>query len=178
MEELSCLQSNIERKCFNLQGFPEDYKLPDVCDSALYKLAGNAVSVPVVNLIVNKLCYELKKPKIFEGVIARASCSTGFPRYILFFWSQIADLEAFLYCTVLCIGSLILIGFFLIILLSNACESRHSVLPLLKTILGFLLTLSSFVYVYFVGFIHNSISTVVVEKYSVKVFQNKVPFFH
>ena len=78
-------------------------------------------------------------------------------------------------CTVLCIGSLILIGFFLIILLSNACESRHSVLPLLKTILGFLLTLSSFVYVYFVGFIHNSISTVVVEKYSVKVFQNKVP---
>ena len=43
------------RECFNLQGFPEDYKLPDVCDSALYKLAGNAVSVPVVNLIVNKL---------------------------------------------------------------------------------------------------------------------------
>ena len=62
--------------------------------------------------------------------------------------------------------------------MSNACESRISVLPLLKTILGFLLTLSSFVvYVYFVGFIHNSISTVVVEKYSVKVFQNKVPFF-
>ena len=43
------------RECFNLQGFPVDYKLPDVCDSALYKLAGNAVSVPVVNLIVNKL---------------------------------------------------------------------------------------------------------------------------
>ena len=43
------------RECFNLQGFPEDYKLPDVCDSSLYKLAGNAVSVPVVNLIVNKL---------------------------------------------------------------------------------------------------------------------------
>ena len=43
------------RECFNLQGFPKDYKLPDVCDSALYKLAGNAVSVPVVNLIVNKL---------------------------------------------------------------------------------------------------------------------------
>ena len=43
------------RECFNLQGFLVDYKLPDVCDSALYKLAGNAVSVPVVNLIVNKL---------------------------------------------------------------------------------------------------------------------------
>ena len=43
------------RECFNLQGFPNDYKLPEVCDSLLYKLAGNAVSVPVVSLIVNKL---------------------------------------------------------------------------------------------------------------------------
>jgi DNA (cytosine-5)-methyltransferase 1 len=43
------------RECFNLQGFPPDYKLPDICDSELYKLAGNAVSVPVVELIVNKL---------------------------------------------------------------------------------------------------------------------------
>lgn len=43
------------RECFNLQGFPSDYKLPEVCDSSLYKLAGNAVSVPVVSLIVRKL---------------------------------------------------------------------------------------------------------------------------
>jgi DNA (cytosine-5)-methyltransferase 1 len=43
------------RECFNLQGFPSNYKLPDICDSELYKLAGNAVSVPVVELIVNKL---------------------------------------------------------------------------------------------------------------------------
>ena len=43
------------RECFNLQGFPKDYKLPNVSDGALYKLAGNAVSVPVLSLIVNKL---------------------------------------------------------------------------------------------------------------------------
>jgi DNA (cytosine-5)-methyltransferase 1 len=43
------------RECFNLQGFPVSYKLPDLCDSKLYKLAGNAVSIPVVELIVNKL---------------------------------------------------------------------------------------------------------------------------
>ena len=43
------------RECFNLQGFPSDYKLPNLSDSALYKLAGNAVSVPVVDLIVDKL---------------------------------------------------------------------------------------------------------------------------
>jgi DNA (cytosine-5)-methyltransferase 1 len=43
------------RECFNLQGFPTHYKLPNLCDSSLYKLAGNAVSVPVVDLIVSKL---------------------------------------------------------------------------------------------------------------------------
>lgn len=43
------------RECFNLQGFPRDYVLPNLADSHLYKLAGNAVSVPVVQLIFNKL---------------------------------------------------------------------------------------------------------------------------
>jgi DNA (cytosine-5)-methyltransferase 1 len=43
------------RECFNLQGFPRDYKLPNISDSSLYKLAGNAVSVPVVELIIEKL---------------------------------------------------------------------------------------------------------------------------
>jgi len=43
------------RECFNLQGFPIDYNLPNICDSSLYKLAGNAVSVPVVDLIIEKL---------------------------------------------------------------------------------------------------------------------------
>lgn len=43
------------RECFNLQGFPLSYKLPNLSDSNLYKLAGNAVSVPVVNLIANRI---------------------------------------------------------------------------------------------------------------------------
>ena len=43
------------RECFNLQGFPEDYKLPELSDSRLYKLAGNAVSLPVVELISKKI---------------------------------------------------------------------------------------------------------------------------
>lgn len=43
------------RECFNLQGFPRHYKLPDLSDSALYHLSGNAVSVPVIELLVNKL---------------------------------------------------------------------------------------------------------------------------
>lgn len=43
------------RECFQLQGFPSDYILPKVNDSALYKLAGNAVSVPVIELIIERL---------------------------------------------------------------------------------------------------------------------------
>ena len=39
------------RECFNFQGFPSSYKLPTISDTNLYKLAGNAVSVPVVELI-------------------------------------------------------------------------------------------------------------------------------
>jgi DNA (cytosine-5)-methyltransferase 1 len=44
------------RECFNFQGFPSSYVLPEkISDSSLYKLAGNAVSVPVVKLIATKL---------------------------------------------------------------------------------------------------------------------------
>jgi len=43
------------RECFNLQGFPKHYKLPNISDSKLYKLAGNAVSIPVVELIVKRV---------------------------------------------------------------------------------------------------------------------------
>lgn len=44
------------RECFNLQGFPINYKLPTISTNKLYCLAGNAVSVPVVSLIANRLC--------------------------------------------------------------------------------------------------------------------------
>ena len=43
------------RECFNLQGFPSDYKLPALSANKLYSLAGNAVSFPVVALIAKRL---------------------------------------------------------------------------------------------------------------------------
>lgn len=49
------------RECFRFQGFPETYELPALADSHLYKLAGNAVSVPVVRLIVERLVPLLKE---------------------------------------------------------------------------------------------------------------------
>lgn len=48
------------RECFNFQGFPSTYKLPNIADSHLYKLAGNAVSLPVVELIANRLIELIK----------------------------------------------------------------------------------------------------------------------
>lgn len=39
------------RECFRVQGFPDSYKLPKIADSALYKQAGNSVSVPVLERI-------------------------------------------------------------------------------------------------------------------------------
>ena len=43
------------RECFNFQGFPSNYKLSTISDAKLYTLAGNAVSVPVVSLIAERL---------------------------------------------------------------------------------------------------------------------------
>ena len=44
------------RECFNLQGFPNDYVLPsNLSNTKLYKLIGNAVSVPIIELIINKI---------------------------------------------------------------------------------------------------------------------------
>ena len=38
------------RECFNLQGFPKDYKFPnDLADSHLYKQAGNSVTVTLIS---------------------------------------------------------------------------------------------------------------------------------
>ena len=43
------------RECFNFQGFPKNYKLSDLSNCKLYKLAGNAVSISVVKLLADKI---------------------------------------------------------------------------------------------------------------------------
>lgn len=42
-------------ECFRIQGFPKDYVLPKISDSALYKQAGNSVSVPVVEAVAKQM---------------------------------------------------------------------------------------------------------------------------
>ncbi|MEE1002256.1 MAG: DNA cytosine methyltransferase [Acutalibacteraceae bacterium] len=49
------------RECFNLQGFPEDFILPDsLCNGALYKQAGNSVVVTVIYRIAEEIKKALK----------------------------------------------------------------------------------------------------------------------
>ncbi|MEI8270341.1 MAG: transcriptional repressor LexA [bacterium] len=42
-------------ECFRIQGFPKDYILPKISDSALYKQAGNSVSVPVLEAVARQM---------------------------------------------------------------------------------------------------------------------------
>lgn len=43
------------RETFNLQGFPGDFKLPEIADSHLYKQAGNSVTVKVIERIAKNI---------------------------------------------------------------------------------------------------------------------------
>ena len=42
-------------ECARIQGFPLDFKLPNIADSALYKQLGNSVSVPVVRAVAKQM---------------------------------------------------------------------------------------------------------------------------
>lgn len=50
------------KECFNVQGFPTDFKLPtDMVDSRLYKQAGNSVCVDVIYRIAQNIIQALEK---------------------------------------------------------------------------------------------------------------------
>ena len=48
------------RECFNAQGFPASFRLPDESDSRLYKQAGNSVCVPVIARIAGQMTLALQ----------------------------------------------------------------------------------------------------------------------
>ncbi|MCX6716989.1 MAG: transcriptional repressor LexA [Candidatus Taylorbacteria bacterium] len=47
-------------ECARIQGFPKNYKLPNLADSALYKQFGNSVSVPVIEAVASKMMKVMK----------------------------------------------------------------------------------------------------------------------
>lgn len=57
------------KECFNIQGFPEDFKLPEnLAVSHLYKQAGNSVVVPVVRRIAENIKLALDANKNYTKV--------------------------------------------------------------------------------------------------------------
>lgn len=47
------------RETFNIQGYPDSFRLPPILDRHLYKQAGNSVSVPVIKRIAERLLFAL-----------------------------------------------------------------------------------------------------------------------
>ena len=55
------------RECFNAQGFPSDFILPELANSHLYKQAGNSVVVPVIKRIAEQISLALEEANITQG---------------------------------------------------------------------------------------------------------------
>ncbi|GEN55518.1 DNA cytosine methyltransferase [Halobacillus faecis] len=51
------------RECFNAQGFPKDYNLPNLANVHLYKQAGNSVVVPVIQRIAENIHLAIEESK-------------------------------------------------------------------------------------------------------------------
>lgn len=58
------------RETFNVQGFPKDFKLPEISNGQLYKQAGNSVVVPVIKRIADKIASALDRANIEKSVYA------------------------------------------------------------------------------------------------------------
>ena len=43
------------KECLNFQGFPEEYKFPDIARSQCYKQAGNSVTMPLIQLVAKNI---------------------------------------------------------------------------------------------------------------------------
>lgn len=51
------------RECFNLQGYPKTYKLPELANTRLFKQAGNSVVVPVIQRIAEQIKVAIEEIK-------------------------------------------------------------------------------------------------------------------
>ena len=49
------------KECLNFQGFPRNFKFPNLADGQLYKQAGNSVVVPVINRIAENIIKALNQ---------------------------------------------------------------------------------------------------------------------
>ena len=71
------------KETFNAQGYPKEFKLPDISNAQLYKQAGNSVVVPVINRIAENIVDVLNANKVEESVTEYNLFNSG--RYALLF---------------------------------------------------------------------------------------------
>lgn len=71
------------KETFNAQGYPKEFKLPDISNAQLYKQAGNSVVVPVINRIAENIVDVLNANKVEESVTEYDLFNSG--RYALLF---------------------------------------------------------------------------------------------
>lgn len=71
------------KETFNAQGYPKEFKLPDISNAQLYKQAGNSVVVPVINRIAENIVDVLNENKVEESVTEYDLFNSG--RYALLF---------------------------------------------------------------------------------------------
>ena len=71
------------KETFNAQGYPKEFKLPDISNAQLYKQAGNSVVVPVINRIAENIVDVLNANKVEESVTKYNLFNSG--RYALLF---------------------------------------------------------------------------------------------
>ena len=57
------------KECFNMQGFPENYKIPkEISNTQAYKQAGNSVVVPVIERIAKQIKVAIEEVEFMEVV--------------------------------------------------------------------------------------------------------------
>lgn len=56
------------REAFNVQGFPKEFKLPEISNGQLYKQAGNSVVVPVIRRIAEKIAHALDQANNIQPI--------------------------------------------------------------------------------------------------------------
>ena len=58
------------RECFNFQGYPKNFKLPNQSNSKLYKQAGNSIVYPLVKKIADNILKVINNINMSEGTNA------------------------------------------------------------------------------------------------------------
>lgn len=90
------------KETFNAQGYPSDFKLPNIANGQLYKQAGNSVVVPVIHRIAEQIVnaldnnndtHEFNEPKKYALIISNINSRYEGQSYVEKFSNSIDELK-------------------------------------------------------------------------------------